>query len=69
MSKKGANDRQQKSYTKCPHCGQSLSPWEQVLLSVDRVLTCRHCWYRILMDIKPDENQDHKEGEDKGTKG
>jgi len=22
--------------TECPHCGQKLSPWQQVLLSVDR---------------------------------
>jgi DNA-directed RNA polymerase subunit RPC12/RpoP len=69
MSKKVVNDRQQKSYTKCPHCGQALSPWEQVLLSVDRVLTCRHCWYRILIEIKPDESQDQHNEEDKKNKG
>lgn len=37
-------------YEKCPHCGRSLSPWEQVLLSVDRALMCKGCWYRILLD-------------------
>lgn len=34
----------------CPHCGKKLSPWEQILLSVDRALMCRGCWYRILLD-------------------
>ncbi len=34
----------------CPHCGQDLSPWQQVLLTVDRALVCRKCWYRIIMD-------------------
>ncbi len=37
-------------YDACPHCGHELSPWEKVLLSVDRALMCRHCWYRILLD-------------------
>ncbi|MGD9899899.1 MAG: hypothetical protein AB7T22_12310 [Calditrichaceae bacterium] len=35
----------------CPHCGTKLSPWEQVLLSVDRVLMCKNCWYRIILDV------------------
>ncbi len=34
----------------CPHCGTRLSRWEQVLLSVDRALMCRNCWYRIILD-------------------
>ena len=34
----------------CPHCGQKLSPWQQVLLNVDRALMCRNCWYRIILD-------------------
>lgn len=34
----------------CPHCGRQLSPWEQVLLSVDRALMCKGCWYRIILD-------------------
>jgi len=34
----------------CPHCGQKLSPWQQVLLSVDRALMCKNCWYRIILD-------------------
>ncbi|MBD3376955.1 hypothetical protein GF406_18150 [candidate division KSB1 bacterium] len=40
----------------CPHCGRKLSPWEQVLLSVDRALMCKGCWYRILLDT-----YDHRE--------
>ncbi|MBN2411449.1 hypothetical protein JXQ31_07130 [candidate division KSB1 bacterium] len=34
----------------CPHCGRKLSPWEQVLLRVDRALMCKGCWYRIFLD-------------------
>ncbi|MDO8549976.1 MAG: hypothetical protein Q7S39_07500 [Ignavibacteria bacterium] len=41
----------------CPHCGQKLSPWQQVLLSVDRVLTCKNCWYRIILIVPPTEDQ------------
>jgi hypothetical protein len=37
----------------CPHCGNPLSPWEKVLLGVDRALMCRHCWYRIILDAPP----------------
>lgn len=40
-----------KVYETCPHCGQKLSPWQQVLLSVDRTLMCRHCWYRITLEV------------------
>jgi hypothetical protein len=39
----------------CPHCGHTLSPWEQVLLNVDRALMCRHCWYRIYLDSQEEE--------------
>ena len=38
----------------CPHCGRKLSPWEQVLLGVDRALMCKGCWYRILLEVFPD---------------
>ncbi|MEX1276077.1 MAG: hypothetical protein WEB62_07415 [Bacteroidota bacterium] len=38
----------------CPHCGAALSPWEQVLLSVDRAMMCKHCWYRIILDVRDD---------------
>jgi DNA-directed RNA polymerase subunit RPC12/RpoP len=35
---------------KCPHCGAKLSPWQQVLLSVDKAIMCKKCWYRIILD-------------------
>jgi DNA-directed RNA polymerase subunit RPC12/RpoP len=37
----------------CPHCGNKLSPWQQVLLATDRALVCRRCWYRIILDVNP----------------
>ncbi len=40
----------------CPHCGRELSLWEQVLLSVDRALMCKGCWYRIILDAFDDTN-------------
>ncbi len=48
MSKK--IEAKPKIFDRCPHCGTELSPWEKVLLSVDRALMCKHCWYRILLD-------------------
>jgi DNA-directed RNA polymerase subunit RPC12/RpoP len=39
-------------YEACPHCGRALSPWEKVLLSVDRALMCKNCWYRIILDVR-----------------
>jgi DNA-directed RNA polymerase subunit RPC12/RpoP len=45
-----------KIYEACPHCGQELSPWQQVLLSIDRALVCKNCWYRIILDISEEEN-------------
>jgi len=41
----------QKMLDACPHCGHKLSPWQQVLLSVDRALTCKNCWYGIILDV------------------
>jgi hypothetical protein len=43
-------NKQENVYHQCPHCGRMLSPWEQVLLSVDRALMCKGCWYRIILD-------------------
>jgi DNA-directed RNA polymerase subunit RPC12/RpoP len=43
-----------KNINACPHCDAPLSPWEIVLLSVDRALTCKHCWYRIILDAPDD---------------
>jgi DNA-directed RNA polymerase subunit RPC12/RpoP len=40
----------------CPHCGHELSPWQQVLLTIDRALVCKNCWYRIIFDISEDED-------------
>lgn len=42
----------------CPHCGYKLTPWQQVLLGVDRALMCKNCWYRIVLEVKiPDEEK------------
>jgi len=48
----------------CPHCGAELSLWEQVLLSVDRTLMCKNCWYRIILDpFEDDKDSQKKSGE------
>ncbi len=44
----------------CPHCGQELSPWQQVLLTVDRALVCRKCWYRIILDPSEEPKAEEK---------
>jgi len=46
-----AYPRTRRVYESCPHCGQELSPWQQVLLTIDRALVCKNCWYRIILDI------------------
>lgn len=50
----------------CPHCGHKLSPWQQVLLKVDRTITCKNCWYRIILDT--DLNKDDSKDQDKSSK-
>jgi DNA-directed RNA polymerase subunit RPC12/RpoP len=40
----------------CPHCGNKLSPWQQVLLATDRALICKKCWYRIIIDVTTETN-------------
>jgi hypothetical protein len=40
----------------CPHCGQKLSTWQQVLLNVDRALICKNCWYNIYLDKHVNKN-------------
>jgi hypothetical protein len=40
----------------CPHCGNELSRWQQVLLATDRALVCKKCWYRIILDVIPKTN-------------
>jgi DNA-directed RNA polymerase subunit RPC12/RpoP len=42
---------------RCPHCGHKLSPWQQVLLNVDRILTCKNCWYKIILTTPPTKDQ------------
>jgi DNA-directed RNA polymerase subunit RPC12/RpoP len=54
--KKQDVDKARKTYEACPHCGHELSPWQQVLLTIDRALVCKNCWYRIILDIS--ENQE-----------
>jgi hypothetical protein len=46
-----------KTLDACPHCGAQLSPWQQVLLSVDRALMCKNCWYRIVLDSLDDAQE------------
>ncbi len=46
------------AYESCPHCGHRLSPWQQVLLSVDRALVCKNCWYRIILEISEDKENE-----------
>jgi DNA-directed RNA polymerase subunit RPC12/RpoP len=50
----------------CPHCGHKLSPWQQVLLSVDRALMCKNCWYRIILD-KHEEPESPKDISNQST--
>jgi DNA-directed RNA polymerase subunit RPC12/RpoP len=50
-----------KVYDACPHCGAELSPWQKVLLSVDRALMCRQCWYRIILDVFDDTEERSRE--------
>ena len=53
----------------CPHCGNKLSPWQQVLLATDRALVCKKCWYRIILDVIPPSNKtDSDKSNDKGSK-
>ena len=49
------------TYDSCPHCGRELSPWEKVLLSVDRMLMCRGCWYRIILEGYKEDNPDNSD--------
>jgi DNA-directed RNA polymerase subunit RPC12/RpoP len=46
-----------KVFDTCPHCGEKLSPWQQVLLSVDRSLMCKNCWYRIILKKQGESNK------------
>lgn len=50
MSKESGEVKTASSIDACPHCGYNLSPWQQVLLGVDKTLVCKNCWYRIIFD-------------------
>ena len=51
----------------CPHCGNKLSPWQQVLLATDRALVCKKCWYRIILDVIPTTKKtDSEKSKNKG---
>ncbi len=53
----------------CPHCGAKLSPWQQVLLSVDKAIRCKKCWYRIILDSAFfDEKQNKKSSSSESKK-
>jgi DNA-directed RNA polymerase subunit RPC12/RpoP len=52
----------------CPHCGNKLSPWQQVLLATDRALVCKKCWYRIILDVIPTSTKtDSAKSKNKGS--
>lgn len=57
----------QEIFDSCPHCGHKLSPWQQVLLSVDRALTCKNCWYRIILN-PPTKNENEDKSKDDKSK-
>lgn len=57
--------KQSEALDSCPHCGHKLSPWQQVLLSVDRALTCKNCWYRIILNPPAKNENEDKSKEDK----
>lgn len=59
------DQRKPQIFDSCPHCGHRLSPWQQVLLSVDRALTCKNCWYRIILNPPAKNENDDKPKEDK----
>ncbi|RKY93672.1 MAG: hypothetical protein DRQ01_04170 [Ignavibacteriae bacterium] len=50
----GKLTRNQTVPSTCPHCGNNLTPWQQVLLATDRALVCKKCWYRIIFDVYTD---------------
>jgi DNA-directed RNA polymerase subunit RPC12/RpoP len=53
---KADHSKARKVYDACPHCGHELSPWQQVLLTIDRALVCKNCWYRIILDISDNDS-------------
>jgi len=59
----------------CPHCGIKLSPWQKVLLNVDRAIVCKNCWYRIILPtistdkITKDDANSNENEESRGEDG
>lgn len=53
----------------CPHCGYKLTPWQQVLLKVDKALVCKNCWYRIILDVIDDKNPKEEKPQKKNIEG
>lgn len=49
----------------CPHCGHKLTPWQQVLLKVDKALVCKNCWYRIILEDVGEQNKTDKKDSEK----
>jgi len=42
--------KEKQDYLKnCPRCGNSFTPWQKVLLKVDRELICKKCWQKIIL--------------------
>lgn len=62
------NEPVEKVPDNCPHCGRELSPWEKVLLSVDRALMCKNCWYRIILEIRIDKSKEETTDDNDETK-
>ena len=65
MTEKNNNANMTKSVIQCPHCGVKLSSWEQVLLNVDRVLMCKNCWYRIILDVNKAADSNNNKSKEK----
>ena len=70
MAEKSEDDyfiqsKNRRFYDTCPHCGHELSPWQQVLLTIDRALVCKNCWYRIILDISVEVKRDRRRPKDK----
>jgi DNA-directed RNA polymerase subunit RPC12/RpoP len=62
--KQNESEKIVKTIETCPHCGHPLSPWQQVLLGVDRALVCKNCWYRIILDTPLKEKPQADKGQE-----
>ncbi len=64
-----APEKSSEVFESCPHCGQKLSPWQQVLLSVDHAIVCKNCWYRIIINVYKEEEKKSSKTESKNKAG